>query len=173
MSLNLARTLDDGAGLATAAVNRELRANLLELSRLAVNDTDDLDDELSTPSCPPRFGTARNPDRPTLGPATGAVAPKLGKPFMPWQRDAAMVGCEIDPETGRPAYRKVLITVPRQQGKTTLFLSWQINRCLSPRWVQPQRSAFTAQSGKDARDKWLDELFPLIRRSRALRPGPG
>ena len=61
--------------------------------------------------------------------------------------------------------------MPRQQGKTTLFLSWQINRCLSPRWAQPQRSAFTAQSGKDARDKWLDELFPLIRRSRALKPG--
>jgi hypothetical protein len=47
MSLNLARTLDDGAGLATAAVNRELRANLLELSRLAVDDNDDLDAELS------------------------------------------------------------------------------------------------------------------------------
>src|SRR5258706_45209 len=25
-------------------------------------------------------------------------------------------------------------------------------------------------AGKDARDKWLDELFPLIRRSRKLRP---
>lgn len=49
MSLNLARTLDDGAGLATAAVNRELRANLLELSRLAVNDDDTLADELSAP----------------------------------------------------------------------------------------------------------------------------
>jgi hypothetical protein len=49
MSLNLARTLDDGAGLATAAVNRELRANLLELSRLAVDDNDDLSDELSAP----------------------------------------------------------------------------------------------------------------------------
>ena len=89
---------------------------------------------------------------------------------MPWQRDAADVGCEIDRDTGLPAYRKVLITVPRQQGKTTLYLSWQLNRCLSPRWEQPQRSAFTAQSGKDARDKWLDELFPLIRRSRALKP---
>ena len=89
---------------------------------------------------------------------------------MPWQYDAAMVGCEIDPETGGPAYREVIITVPRQQGKTTLFLSWQISRCLSPRWAQPQRSAFTAQSGKDARDKWMDELFPLIRRSRKLKP---
>jgi hypothetical protein len=49
MSLNLAQVLDDGAGLAVAAVNRELRANLLELSRLAVDDNDDLDDELSTP----------------------------------------------------------------------------------------------------------------------------
>jgi hypothetical protein len=49
MSLNLARTLDDGAGLATAAVNRELRANLLELSRLAVDDNDNLSDELSAP----------------------------------------------------------------------------------------------------------------------------
>lgn len=76
-----------------------------------------------------------------------------------------MVGCEIDGKTGLPAYRKVVITVSRQQGKTTLYLSWQINRCVSPRWAQPQRSAFTAQSGKDARDKWLDEIFPLIRRS--------
>ncbi len=49
MSLNLARALDAGAGLATAAVNRELRANLLELSRLAVDDNDDLSDELSAP----------------------------------------------------------------------------------------------------------------------------
>lgn len=73
-----------------------------------------------------------------------------------------MVGCEIDPDTGLPAYREIVITVPRQSGKTTLFLAWQINRCLAPRWRHPQRSAFTAQSGKDARDKWLDELYPLI-----------
>jgi hypothetical protein len=89
---------------------------------------------------------------------------------MPWQRLAADVGCEIDPVTGGPAYREVVVTVPRQQGKTALFLSWQVNRCTSPRWDQPQRSAFTAQSGKDARDKWLDEIFPLIRKSRTLRP---
>ena len=48
MAFTLARTLDEGAGLATAAVNRELRANLIELSRLS-SDTDDLDRELSTP----------------------------------------------------------------------------------------------------------------------------
>jgi hypothetical protein len=49
MSFNLARALDEGAGLATAAVNRELRANLMELSRLADDGNDDLADELSTP----------------------------------------------------------------------------------------------------------------------------
>lgn len=85
---------------------------------------------------------------------------------MPWQRLVADVGCEIDPATGLPAYREVRVTVPRQSGKTTLFLSWQINRCVSRRWRHPQRSVFTAQTGKDARDKWLDELFPLIRNSR-------
>jgi hypothetical protein len=64
-----------------------------------------------------------------------------------------------------PAYREVRVTIPRQSGKTTLFLAWQINRCVSNRWPHPQRSAFTAQTGKDARDKWIDELFPLIRNS--------
>jgi hypothetical protein len=89
---------------------------------------------------------------------------------MPHQRDIAMVGGEIDRRTGLPAYRTIIVTVTRQTGKTTLYVSWQIHRCTAPRWAQPQRSAFTAQSGKDARDKWLDELFPLIRRSRALKP---
>jgi len=89
---------------------------------------------------------------------------------MPHQRDIAMVGGEIDGQTGLPAYRKIIVTVPRQTGKTTLFLAFQIHRCTAPRWSHPQRSALTAQSGKDARDKWLDELFPLIRRSRKLKP---
>lgn len=52
MSFNLARTLDQGAGLAVAAVNRELRANLVELARLGVDGDDDLDDQLSTPDMP-------------------------------------------------------------------------------------------------------------------------
>jgi hypothetical protein len=49
MAYSLARMLDEGAGLSTAAVNRELRANLVELSRLAVESDDDFADELSTP----------------------------------------------------------------------------------------------------------------------------
>jgi hypothetical protein len=49
MSINLARVLDEGAGLATAAINRELRANLVELARMEEGD-DDLGDDLSRPS---------------------------------------------------------------------------------------------------------------------------
>ena len=48
MAYTLARSLDDGAGLATAAVSRELRANLVELAKMGVDD-DDLDESLSTP----------------------------------------------------------------------------------------------------------------------------
>src|SRR6266581_1891091 len=121
-------------------------------------------------ACSPKFATRRRPERDSFGGELARIAAALGQPFMPWQRDIADVGCEIDRETGLPAYREVIVTVPRQSGKTTLYLTWQINRCTSPRWAQPQRSAFTAQSGKDARDKWLDELFPLIRRSRKLSP---
>jgi hypothetical protein len=123
---------------------------------------------LRTPSgrCSPTFGTRRRPERATFGGELAAIAVALGQPFMPWQRYVADVGCEIDPASGFPAYRQVIVTVPRQSGKTTLFLSWQLDRCLSPRWVHPQRSAFTAQSGKDARDKWLDELYPLLEKSK-------
>jgi hypothetical protein len=121
-------------------------------------------------TCTAKWATRRRLERETFGGELAKVADALGQPFMPWQREAADVGCEIDPLTGLPAYREVIITVPRQSGKTTLFLSWQVNRCTSLRWAQPQRSAFTAQSGKDARDKWIDELFPLLRRSRRIRP---
>jgi hypothetical protein len=53
MSFALARALDVGmGGMATAAVNRELRENLTELAKLADNDDDELADELSEPELP-------------------------------------------------------------------------------------------------------------------------
>jgi len=121
-------------------------------------------------TCSPKFATRRRPERPTFGTELASIAVALRQPYMPHQRLIADVGGEYDPVTGIPYYREIIVTVPRQTGKTTVFLTFQIHRCTSPRWAQPQRSAFTAQSGKDARDKWLDELFPLIRRSKALKP---
>jgi len=54
MALALARAMDrievTGRGLMVLpAMNRELRDNLAELARMAVNDDDPLADELSTP----------------------------------------------------------------------------------------------------------------------------
>lgn len=68
MSYNLARTLDDGAGLAVAAVNRELRANLVELARLGVDGDDELDDELSRPSLPAEVRDGEDPGAGDIGP---------------------------------------------------------------------------------------------------------
>lgn len=62
MSFSLARSLDDSrmGGMARAAVNRELRMNLVELAGMGVDD-DDLDQQLSTPSVPPEV---RDPEEP-------------------------------------------------------------------------------------------------------------
>ena len=49
LAYTLARALDEGAGMATAAVSRELRAALADLTSMAVSDDDDLDAQLSTP----------------------------------------------------------------------------------------------------------------------------
>jgi hypothetical protein len=79
----------------------------------------------------------------------------------------ADVGTEmvVDRKTGLiiPAYREICITIPRQSGKTTLTLAWQIHRAL--RWSTPQRIAYTAQTGWDARRKLIDDQVPLIERT--------
>lgn len=49
MSFELARRLQDCEPKEMAAINRELRANLLELASMAVADDDDFESELSTP----------------------------------------------------------------------------------------------------------------------------
>lgn len=79
---------------------------------------------------------------------------------MPWQRLVADVGLELDGETGLPVFREIVVTVPRQSGKTTLVLAWELQRAL--RWAQPQRCAYTAQTGWDARRKLIDDQAPLL-----------
>jgi predicted AAA+ superfamily ATPase len=66
---------------------------------------------------------------------------------MPWQQLVADVGTQLveDPETGKlvPAWREVVVTVPRQSGKTTLVLGFEVHRAL--KWGGGQRVAYTAQ----------------------------
>lgn len=78
---------------------------------------------------------------------------------MPWQRLVADVALEVNPETKRLAYRMVILTIPRQMGKTTLLLPVWLQRAIT--WPN-QEIAWTMQSGKDARSKWEDEHLPVI-----------
>src|SRR5687767_7254756 len=97
----------------------------------------------SSPSCPPRYSTARRVSRATYGPRVGQVARLLGKPLMPWQQQVADVALEVDPATGLLVYREVVLTVPRQAGKTLLGLAVKTHRCLG--FGEPQNVLYTAQ----------------------------
>jgi phage terminase large subunit-like protein len=81
---------------------------------------------------------------------------------MPWQRQVCDVALEVDAD-GRLAYRTVIITVPRQSGKTTLILPVMVHRALA--FGEPQRLVYTAQSLKDARKKWRDDHVDKLDRS--------
>lgn len=111
-----------------------------------------------------RWATRRRPERRTLGGQVAQIAELLGQPLMPWQRLVADVGLELD-ENGLPAYREVWFSVMRQSGKTTLALPWEIHRCVAPYWDGPQRVVYTAQTGKDARKKLIDDQVPIIKAS--------
>lgn len=106
----------------------------------------------------PRHHTPRS-DRPTRGAGVAAVAAAKGRPLMPWQRDAADVALEIDPATGLPWYGIVVVTVPRQSGKTKLEGDVADHRCLT---VPRARVWITQQTGKDASAWMRDEHFPSL-----------
>lgn len=120
---------------------------------------------------PPRFATPRRADRPTLAGAAAKLAATLGTPFMGWQDDVNAVALELDPATGDLAYGLVVVTVPRQQGKSLLMRVNAARACLA----RPStRVDSTAQTRGDARDRWEEgaqafqasPLAPLIRKVR-------
>jgi hypothetical protein len=84
---------------------------------------------------------------------------------MPWQQLVADVGFEI--QDGLPAYREIVITVPRQSGKTSLMLAWEVHRAIA--WGDLQTIAYTAQTGFDARQKLINDQVPVLQASE-IRP---
>ena len=113
----------------------------------------------SSISCEPRFATPKS-DRPNqAGPILG-IMQALGTPAMPWQRQVIETATEqLD---GRPAYRTVILGVPRQCGKSSLLLGVLLAAAASGR----KRSVYTAQTGWDARRKLVDDWAPMIEQSR-------
>lgn len=111
----------------------------------------------SSPDCRPRLTTKRT-NRPTRGHEIARVADLLGTPFLPHQRWVVDVALE-QLDNGRPAYREVLVTTPRQSGKSALMLSVMIWSALQER---RRRIAYTAQTGSDARKKLKTDFAPMV-----------
>ena len=100
----------------------------------------------------PRLHTQRS-DRPTKGGQVAKIAQAKRAPLMPWQRDAVDVALEVDPDTGLYHYGIVVVTVPRQAGKTKLESDVADHRCLT---VPRARVWITMQNGKTV-DEWMRE----------------
>ena len=121
-----------------------------------------------TPDIPGlQYATARTPDRRTFGPAVGRLARTFGTPFMPWQQYVVDVALEVL-DDGEWAYRDIVITVQRQQGKTTLDGPLGVHRCLTRRF---STSWVTAQTRQDARETFVDGFFPRFHASPFARLG--
>lgn len=114
----------------------------------------------------PRYATAPTPGAPNDLHQIIVTAKALGTPLMPWQRQVARVASERVPgDETRYRYPIVVLTVPRQSGKTTLMRAVLAQRALMN---QNRRAFYTAQTGKDASARWNDlvqqiEQGPLSR----------
>ncbi|MEV6124882.1 terminase [Streptomyces sp. NPDC052077] len=117
-------------------------------------------------TCPPRWGTPRHPDRPSLGPKLWKVMTRLGAPPMPWQKYVSDVALELDPDSGLFAHREVGLSVSRQQGKTELTLGAQVHRAMA--WPR-QTIVYAAQTRSMARQRWEDEFWEKISSSPLAR----
>src|SRR5215207_11777411 len=114
----------------------------------------------------PRWATPRSLDRPTYGGTLARIGRELGLPPMPWQAYIYDVTHEIDPRTGWWCYDDIVITVPRQAGKTTLKIPLYVHRMgaleLAQLWM-------TAQSGGKALDRWNAARQWMERRGSPVR----
>jgi hypothetical protein len=116
------------------------------------------------PSPPARWATPRS-DRRSYGPAVARLSDVLGYPPMPWQREVLDVALEVDAR-GAYAYRTVVVTVPRQAGKTTLVTPMIAHRCLTG---VDRLAWMTAQTRQDARDSFMQAAKVLMRSPLASR----
>ena len=80
--------------------------------------------------------------------------------MLGWQRDALAVALELLPD-GSPAYRRVIITVPRQSGKSTTADAL----CVSDLTYTDRRTYYTAQTGRAASERFRLNIAPLYQQT--------
>lgn len=81
------------------------------------------------------------------------LARLLGYTLMPWQLLALRILTELDPSGVGWRWKTVVITVPRQSGKTFLLAMLQLQRAITR---AHHLCRYTAQTGKDAWKRWLE-----------------
>lgn len=104
---------------------------------------------------PPRYATKRNPALKTRGGKIRVLADLIGRPLKPHQQYIADVATELNPPGSRLKwrYQLVIVSLPRQTGKTTLTRPIVLERTLS----RPNLQCFMcAQMGKDSTARWND-----------------
>lgn len=103
-------------------------------------------------SSEPKYATRRTPTNPSYGRRIEAMAAYMGGPLMPWQKQVAAVGMELDPKRpGAFRYDTVVVSVPRQSGKSYLLRAIMADRIMS---YNRHEVVMTAQTGKDAKKRW-------------------
>jgi phage terminase large subunit-like protein len=108
--------------------------------------------------CAARWASPRSRRR-SSGRAVEVVARDLGLKLLPWQRSVLTVA--LEQARGRPAYRDVVVSVPRQSGKSSMALALLIWRMLQA----DQRILYSAQTRAAAREKLLNTWWPRLSRS--------
>lgn len=78
--------------------------------------------------------------------------------MLPWQRAVADLTGEIDPDTGRYAYNRVVLLAPRRAGKSLLMLARALSTCTTPR----SRAFYTAAHAQNAARMWRDDWFHAV-----------
>lgn len=113
---------------------------------------------------PPKFATQRNSANPSTWKGVALQARFLGTPLMPWQKYVCQVALERQAgQTERARYQTVVVTVPRQAGKTTMI------KALMGATAQANPGCavyYTAQTRKDAVEKWKELAKPLAKTGR-------
>ena len=109
----------------------------------------------------PLHATRRDPSRPTAAGRAVALAEMFGISLLPWQRACLDVALEVD-EAGLPAHRDVIVSTPRQAGKSVLLFVVLMDRLLAG---EDQTLLFAAQTRMAARSRLIDGWWPRLARS--------
>jgi hypothetical protein len=115
---------------------------------------------------PPKFATVPDLSLATRGGKIAVLAAEMSKPLLPAQQYVADVATEMNPPGSPFLFRRrlVIVSMPRQTGKTTLQRPVFVERCMS----RARTGAFMcAQLGKYSSARWNDlvsdlEVSPLF-----------